>query len=180
MDALGGGGGKAPRRSRPNNGGAARPGRRAEGPAGGEGGRGKGKEGRGRAVPAGRAYLVEFLAHIGVDVDVVHTVRHYPARPRLGPPPAAPGSGAAAAGRGEEGRERGGGARGVTSVRGRGNFRQLQKWRLLGVGAALSRPASGVVGPERPAPGCPPLPARQGRLSSRGLAARPPFPGPPC
>lgn len=68
----------------------------------------RGEEGPGRAGP----YLVELLAHVGVDVDVVHAVRHDPARPRLGLPPAAPGS-AAAAGRGE-------GVRGVTSELGGG------------------------------------------------------------
>lgn len=72
----GGGGGGG------GNGGAARPGRLAEGPAGGAAAAAaKEEERRGGAGPAG-AYLVEFLAHVGVDVDVVHAVRHDPARPR--------------------------------------------------------------------------------------------------
>lgn len=66
-----------------------RRGRRAEGPAGGAATKaGEDGERGGEAAPAGRAYLVELLAHIGVDVDVVHAVRHDPTRDRRQPRPA--------------------------------------------------------------------------------------------
>lgn len=66
-----------------------RRGRRAEGPAGGAATKaGEDGERGGEAAPAGRAYLVELLAHIGVDVDVVHAVRHDPTRGRRQPRPA--------------------------------------------------------------------------------------------